>query len=213
MSRFQTLFIRSTVAFLAMLIAAALPASVAGKLLHPCQSTVTGEGLPAAIAICPAGDGQTLAEVGARIDLIGVDGQGIPVPGVDPRDIWLMGCGGGDPCLWAGMSIGDGPTDENGETSLSGTVAAGGMYSGVSVFAYDIVMVSSPDCSEAICLPVELRSADINNDMIVDIIDLSILGAAFTTGPYNPAADFTFDGVVDLEDLTFLGEHFGHSCH
>ena len=53
------------------------------------------------------------------------------------------------------------------------------------------------------------RTYDVNNDGVVNILDLVIVGKAFgTSGEGNPA-DVNGDGIVDASDLAFLGSHFG----
>ncbi|MCK4998519.1 MAG: hypothetical protein KAS23_03255, partial [Anaerohalosphaera sp.] len=54
---------------------------------------------------------------------------------------------------------------------------------------------------------------DANCDGVVNVIDVSILNAAFggihPFPPYNPAADFDRDGDVDPDDLLILQNWFG----
>ena len=58
--------------------------------------------------------------------------------------------------------------------------------------------------------------ADVNNDCLVDVSDLAIVGAAFgkTKGQpnYNMAADINNDGIVDVSDLAIVGGAFGQRC-
>jgi len=197
---------------LASILLVALPVTAASGLLDGCWSTATPVGFPAAIAVCPAGDGQTLAEVGARIDVVTRDPQGYTVERIPPLDIWIIGCGERDLCWAARLSNADDWTDANGATTISGTMAAGGAHTGVNVFLMGIVVLSQPDCIEPLCLPLETRSADIDGDLVVDLVDLSVFALSFPPNAYNPAADFNFDGEVGLLDFAFFAAHFGHFC-
>jgi len=199
-------------AALVALLVATSPATVASGLLDGCQSTATPVGFPAAIAVCPAGDGQTLADVGARIDVVTRDPGGNEVGSIPWQDIWIIGCGERDLCWGAQSSNADAPTDSNGETTISGTIAMGGMHTGVHVYLQAIVVLSQPGCVEPLCLPLETRSVDINGDLLVNLVDLSEFGRSFPPNPYNAAADYDFDGVVGLTDFAIFGAHFGHAC-
>lgn len=58
-----------------------------------------------------------------------------------------------------------------------------------------------------------VTSADINDDGIVEILDLTIIGLAFGTQPsdllWNPDADVTNDGIVNIFDLATIGRNYG----
>ena len=58
-------------------------------------------------------------------------------------------------------------------------------------------------------------AGDINEDGIVDIVDLSIIGYAFGTFEgepnYNPDADINKDGIVDIGDITIVCIYYGDS--
>jgi len=191
---------------------ATLPVSVASGLLDGCWSTVTPVGFPAAIAVCPAGDGQTLADVGARIDVVTRDPQGNTVGDIPALDIWILGCGERDLCWAARASNADAPTNAQGETTISGSIAAGGMHAGVSVYLQAIVVLAQPGCTEPECLALELRSPDIDGDLIVDLVDLSRFAMSWPPHAYSAQADFDFDGEVGLLDFAFFAAHFGHAC-
>ena len=59
-----------------------------------------------------------------------------------------------------------------------------------------------------------VRSPDINGDLIVDIIDFAIFGPGFPSPPkpYDPCLDYNCDGLVDIIDFSIFGQHFLHSC-
>lgn len=56
---------------------------------------------------------------------------------------------------------------------------------------------------------------DVNGDGQVDILDLSVIGAAYGTFEglpgYDPVADITVDGVVDVRDLALVTRNFGET--
>lgn len=52
-----------------------------------------------------------------------------------------------------------------------------------------------------------LLSGDCSDDNVVDVLDFSLLRAAF--GTEEAAADFNEDGVVDVYDFSLLRTHFG----
>ncbi|HSW04214.1 M10 family metallopeptidase C-terminal domain-containing protein [Aquabacterium sp.] len=52
-----------------------------------------------------------------------------------------------------------------------------------------------------------VADADFNQDLMVDLFDLSMLGSVFFTG--DPDADLNGDGVVDFVDLSLLDSLFG----
>lgn len=55
--------------------------------------------------------------------------------------------------------------------------------------------------------------ADINQDSVTDLTDLSILVANFfSPNPTNPRADITGNGVIDLADYTILLREFFQPC-
>jgi hypothetical protein len=56
---------------------------------------------------------------------------------------------------------------------------------------------------------------DVNEDGVVDIIDLSIVGMAYGTFEgqpgYDPDADINVDGLVDMRDLALVTKNFGET--
>jgi hypothetical protein len=79
-----------------------------------------------------------------------------------------------------------------------------------------VVADSLTNCTTDFCCPINLRSPDINGDLLVDLIDLSIFAAEFPPNPYGPCSDLNDDGAVDLIDLSNFAFHFGppgHACN
>lgn len=58
-----------------------------------------------------------------------------------------------------------------------------------------------------------LKSADINDDAIVNILDMAIVGAAYGSEPgdpnWNPLADLNNDTIVNMLDLSHVALHYG----
>lgn len=51
---------------------------------------------------------------------------------------------------------------------------------------------------------------DVNQDTVIDIADLVIVGRDFgSKPPINPATDVNEDGMVNIIDLVLIGKHFG----
>ena len=142
----------------------------AGSLSTWCGSDATIEVASAHVLVCPQGDGQSLAEVGATITVQVVSDQCWSGPGFPPEDIWVLGCDSGmTPCAPAWRAIdADGPTDENGMTTLSGTIRAGGSGTGLWLMVRGQAATGVCHCSaELICLPITLVSPDIDGNLTI----------------------------------------------
>jgi len=189
------------------------PPAVSSGIIDGCYSTATPVGFPAAIAVCPGGDGQTLADVGARIDLIVRDPSGYAIPSFPMVDIWLTGCEAQYPPLcYYQTGYADDNTDADGATTISSTMAIGGTDSGVHILIQALPVLEKPDCLVSECLPLTYRSADINADRVVNLADVSLFAQAFPPNPYDDAVDYNFDGVIGLPDMAFFAAHLGHGC-
>jgi hypothetical protein len=162
--------------------------------------------------ICPQGDGQMLANNGNRISILIKDLNGDPVPGVLASDIWLVGCN--DLCLCAGSGSidADSATNDQGITTISGTMAAGGCdLNGVHVAIFGIIAGCPPTC-----LSMHVVSPDLSCDGIVNLVDFAIFAPAFNSTSadpeYDPCCDFDCEGDVDLVDFSLFAQHWQHSC-
>jgi len=183
-------------------------------IINPCSTTVSVPS-PTCLVVCPQGDGPTLAEAGVTIEVIVKDPSGTLYVGVPPSDIWLVGCSlqnhlcGGSSAINA-----DGPTDENGFTTISGALAACGNDDGVVVFVEGLAILDPENCTERLCLPIRVVSPDVNCDFVVDLIDFSMFGQQFPSPPaaYDRNFDYDDDGEIGLIDFSIFGEHFLHNC-
>jgi hypothetical protein len=182
--------------------------AVSAGVVDPCNTTVTATG--GCIAVCPAGDGQTLAEQGTVIHITVRDGTGLPIASIPATDLWLIGCPASELILCSGYASidADGPTDDNGYTTMSGTIHAGttGDVTGVSVVIQGEVI----GCPSATCLPILVRSFDVNGDLVVNIYDMLKMADDYDPD-YSPVCDFNNDGKVNLSDLARFSFHFAQS--
>ena len=180
-------------------------------LIDPCQSSASSAG--GVLMVCPSGDGPTLSSMDATISVTLRGCAGNPVPGIPPQDFWIQAKT--DPHLLCGghlSSNADSTTNLNGQTTISVSIAAGG-YLGDGVYA--IAQGFMIQGTDGLCdnpLSLVLVSPDINGDLIVDLVDLSIFAQGWPPQPYDPRLDMNGDGLVDLVDLALFATHYNHSC-
>jgi len=205
----------SVLLILIFVVSQQAPPPVEGQILQwACSTTASIDGGPYTILVCPAGDGLTLASIGATITVRLRDVTGmIPIVGVPASDYWLFDCNDQVALCGGSNSINaDAASDADGMATISDAIAAGGQGDGTLVFVQGVFI---EDCDfNPLCLPIVWRSPDINGDLIVDLVDFSIFGPAFPSPPstYNPAADMDNDGIVDIVDFSIFGGHFLHRC-
>jgi hypothetical protein len=189
--------------------------TVNSGIVEPCSSSASSIG--GCYLVCPQGDGDRLDATGATISVVVKDNAGAPIPGIPAADFWLMGCN--DPglalCGGGGSINAAAATDANGETEISGAMAAGGCDSvGVVVVVQGIVIEDVNAGCAALCLPITAVSPDINADLIVDVIDLGLFSQSYTSPPHQYIAclDYNCDGVIDLVDFSLFSQHYLHAC-
>jgi hypothetical protein len=84
-------------------------------------------------------------------------------------------------------------------------------FGGSGVNDVDVLLNGHPLASPA---HFEIRSPDISGDGVVDLVDFSTFGPAYTSPPkpYNSACDFGAPlGTITLPDFSLLGAHWGHA--
>ena len=179
-----------------------------------CESSATSAG--GVLMVCPAGDGPTLSDIGAtiRVTLLWCT-LAEPLVNLPPQDVWIQSSTHPDSRLCGGSasSNADGLTDMNGQTTISGSIAAGGYFGdGVYVVASASFIQLGDACDNP--LPLVLVSPDINGDLVVDVVDFSTFAAAYVNGGGNvdPRMDFDGDGTIDLVDLAMFAAHYLHRC-
>lgn len=206
-------------AVLSLAAAALLCLQVAGVgtvqsgVVDPCNSSASGAA--GVIFACPQSDGDALSGAGLTISVTVLDNVNAPVVGVAAADIWLVGCSdllalcGGSGAINAAA-----PTDVNGQTTITGDIAAGGCdLGGVRVVVQGIV-IGAGVCADP-CVAVKVKSADINGSLVVNLVDFATFGAGYTSPPkpYNECIDFTAPfGTVTLPDFAKYGSHNNHTC-
>ena len=158
-----------------------------------------GQGTPLTAAFVPDGD-----PIDATITLLLTDYSLAPIVGFPAEDLWLESSNGGMAICISG-SMADGPTDANGETTWTRPLLAGGNSGGETMHG----VVSG--WRLAAPLPITANSADLNGDLLVNLVDI-VLFTQSLTGPYSYAADFNFDGVVDLTDIVRFVPSIGADC-
>ena len=190
-----------------------LAAAAFGGIVDPCESTATTAAGPnTCVLICPAGDGDQLIDKGAAIDVTVNDDTGTGIEGILATDFYLVDC---DPsramvlCGGSASSNANAATDANGDTQMTGDIAAGGCAQGLSV----VVQGFTIGCP-AICMTnIWVKSPDTNGDLLVNIQDFSTFGAQYPPQPFtDTCVDYNCDGIVNLQDFSLFGLHYFHLC-
>lgn len=209
------------------LIAAALlcwqvmPASVDSAnsgIVDPCSSYASTAG--GCWWVCPQGDGPALnaltpAVGDGTISVTVRDQTGAGIPGIPAADFWLVGWSDGlTLCGGAGAINASAATDANGQTTITGVMAAGGCDTGVIVVVQGTIILDPADWVTPLCLGIVVHSPDTNGDLAVDIVDFTEFGnhwGAFGN-PYGACVDYNCDLVIDIIDFTVFGNHWTHVC-
>jgi hypothetical protein len=209
------------------LIAAALlcwqvmPASVDSAnsgIVDPCSSFASSAG--GCYVVCPQGDGPPLnalapAAGDATISVTVRDQTGAAIAGIPAADFWLIGwtdqlalCGG------AGSINASAATDSNGETTITGVLAAGGCDDGVVVVVQGTIILDPADWTTPLCLPVDVRSPDGDGSLDVGSPDFTQFGNAWQPlgGIYDACMDFDCSGAINSIDFQVFGNHWQHQC-
>jgi hypothetical protein len=181
--------------------------------VDPCQSSATTPG--GTLLACPAGDGPTLFDIGATIDVTVLGCTGDPVQGIPGADLWIIPQdypgGGYSLCDGSRSSDADYATDNDGHTTMSGAVAAGGYFGSAVYVVVEGSIVDGPACPHPEPLALTVVSPDMNADGTVDILDFGLFGNYYASGT-DPRADFNGDGQLDSLDFSDFGNHYGHAC-
>lgn len=212
------------------LIAAALlcwqvmPASVDSAnsgIVDPCSSSASSAG--GCWVVCPQGDGAQLSALtpaagDGTISVTVKDQTGAPVVGVPAADFWLLGWTDGITlCGGSGSINASAASDANGQTTITGAWAAGGCDEGVVVVVQGTVILDPIDWQTPLCLPLLVRSPDIDGSLWVLSPDFTLFGNSWQKiSPdvnYNKCADYDCDGVVGSIDITVFGNHWGGGGH
>jgi hypothetical protein len=185
-----------------------------------CECTVTATAPEGVLFACPQGDGDTLAGRGLTVTVTMLDCLGAPAANIPPSSIWLESCTGAlTACGGSAKVFPSAPTDANGQATITGAFVVGGCDNGgvrVRVF-HEIPgpMTGGLICESECTVPIRVRSADLNGDLTINLIDFSTFGVSYTSPPkaYNACADyFSPFGTVTLGDFAKYASHSGHHC-
>jgi hypothetical protein len=124
------------------------------------------------------------------------------------------------PCGESAKVFPSAPTDANGQTTITGTFVAGGCDNGGVRVSVLHPIPGGPISGGLICetectIPIKVRSADLNGDLTVNLIDFSTFGLGYASPPkpYNECADyFSPFGTITLGDFATYAMHSGHGC-
>jgi hypothetical protein len=172
------------------------------------------------IFACPSSDGDALHTRGLTITVIARNVAGIGIEGIPAEDFWLIGCNGLlSLCGGSGAINASGPTDENGMTTITGDIAAGGCDLGGVRAVVQGVVIGAGGCGDP-CLPVQVKSSDIvpaQGNLVVDLADFAKFGTGYQSPPkaYQECLDYVAPfGEVKLNDFGKYGSHHGpnHDC-
>lgn len=146
----------------------------------------------------------------ATITLTLVDGNGALIPDFPFEDMWIEGVPadpsyvGLVPCPNAGTAP-DGSTDENGQTTWTGTLQAGGQSDGLCY-----VTINGDHLSTGVALM--FVSPDANGDGEVGVGDVTIFSVDYSALTYKFRTDFNADGDNTVSDVTILATAMYRNC-
>jgi hypothetical protein len=206
----------STLLVASLFLAAALThkdtsADSSSGIIDKCFSSVSSAA--GFVLACPAGDGETLAEKGLDITVTCKDGTNFPIPNIPAADFWLIGCNNNLVlCGGSASTNADHMTDNNGQTTISGTIAASG-FDQIFVVVQGVII----GCPST-CLPINVTSPDQNGDLAVDVSDLALFATGYPPNPYRLKTDLDGSGEIDVLDVNLMYLHFynpnaKHECN
>lgn len=154
--------------------------------------------------LIPDGSGPSLASLDAVITVLINECPGVPIAGVPASSIWLSGTDDAPLRFCEAAGIADGPTDANGATTFSRSLAGGGWSIGGLQVHVGEAELGAP-------LPFRVVSPDINGDLAVDLADLGDFAIDYRAGA-AVRSDFDFDDRLGLGDIAVMAIHFGVDC-
>jgi hypothetical protein len=150
-----------------------------------------------------------------RIHLDLWESGGNPIVGMPGGEMWVLNedllvCPGG-------YCYADGPTDENGHTTFSGTIMGGTASDGLDcdqTLLYVYLWGELLNDGEPVC--VSTNSPDLDGDLSVGIPDFARFVQDFnceSSGePCNPCHDYNEDGKTGVEDFAIFAGYFNSSA-
>jgi len=178
--------------------------TVNSGIVDPANSSASSAG--GCLLACPQGDGPTLASAGATISVTVNDNTNTPIPGIPAADFWLVGCADAlSLCGGSGSINAAAASDALGQTTITGSLAAGGCDTGVKVVVQGALINT--------CLAVMTVSPDRNGDGTVQLIDFTSLTPVFNTSPPGDVCfDLNCDNAINLVDFSLFTDHWQHAC-
>jgi hypothetical protein len=202
--------------WVAILVAALLAVGTAMACVPDLDGGVVTWNVPAGqsatLLVIPDGSGASFTEArgangmltNATVTLTLVNSCGELI-GFPQEDMWLESEDQGL-VLCAGGSTADHATDQNGQSTWTVPLKAGGHSQ-----AACRVVVNGTALPGSSALPLHFNSPDLNGDRVVSLTDIPLFAAAFH-GPYAFAADLHFDGNINLTDIPLLAQAMGARC-
>jgi hypothetical protein len=187
-------------------------------IINPCNSPVVYTGAtPECYFACPKGDTNNFVTEGFWFDFTINDIAGLPIEGIPFSDFWVVDCDGVRNLTYCPQpAVANNNTDVNGQTRMSlTTLAVGGCANGLTPVCQGYLLQQLvPPCTNY-CFQIQVRSADMTGDLVVNIADLGLFATYFPPNPYNECGDFDCGGAVNIGDLARFAFHFGppgHTC-
>jgi hypothetical protein len=209
---------KATFSFVSVLLAASFHSAVA-DVPDPCGSDfeLHATAVPTPLLVCPLGDTPSFLEQGWWISIVVQHADGRPFPNIPASDFWLIDC---DPLRDAVLCAGSAPpgadstTNAAGMTTMSaGTLSAGGCASGMALAVMGLILQDRNNGCSIKCVPIRLRSPDLNGDLVVDLTDISLFSRGYPPNAYDACCDMDLNGSVDLRDLSAIAGHLGAPGH
>lgn len=153
------------------------------------------------ITVSPDGGGETFAENGISLRVYLRNCQGEPLVGVPAESISLAA---NYFCVCEGGSIADAPTGEDGSTTFSGTLRAGGCVDSLLLIVDGFITAT---------VPVRTNSPDefFAWPCVVSADERARLGGDMSSSHYNRCFDFNEDGLLDAVDWSILLSRYSTS--
>jgi len=189
-------------------------------IIDPCGAPVVYTGAtPECYFACPQGDTDSFLASGFSFSFTILDLLAAPIQYIPGTDFWMIDC---DPaadlalCAGSASSNADSATNAAGKTTMSlTTLAVGGCATGLSPVVQGFVLEQPGPCTPY-CFNIKVRSCDMNGDLLMSLVDLSIFAGYYPPQPYNTCGDFDCNGAVALPDLSRFAFHYGppgHKCN
>jgi hypothetical protein len=189
-------------------------------IIDPCGAPVVYNGVtPECYFACPQGDTDSFYTSGFSFAFTIVDLLAAPIQNIPASDFWMIDC---DPlknltlCAGSASSGADSATNALGRTTMSlTTMSVGGCATGLQPVVQGYVLEQPTACTPY-CFNIKVRSCDMNGDLKMDLVDLSIFAGYYPPQAYNTCGDFDCNGAVALPDLSRFAFHYGppgHKCN